>query len=171
MFFVRILLIITLLVEAVVISWNVPWRARASTLGMNYLAARPDAPFFKPPDKPTLRDFQGRVSEFLDPKTVDVVVEVDRQKLFDRIALAIVIPFFVFGLLGLLVQKRATTLDVAFSLALSGGIVLGTVGVAIVNSYRDSALPPSRMPLFWAGGIALTCLLTVATRQRPTAQS
>lgn len=125
-----------------------------------------DAPFFRPPPRPELKVFGGRISPFIDPETVDITISVDRVRLYQRFAAIVVGTFFLFGVIGYFLTSRPRPADVAYSLALTTGFIAGSVASAIASQMAGDRGPLPWLNLFWAAGVGIAFALTVASRRR-----
>lgn len=125
-----------------------------------------DAPFFRPPPRPELKVFGGRISPFIDPQTVDITISVDRVRLYQRFAGIVVGTFFLFGVIGYFLTSRPRPADVAYSLALTTGFIAGSIASAIASQMTADRGPLPWLNLFWAAGVGIAFVITVTSRRR-----
>jgi hypothetical protein len=168
MLVLRLILLFVLIVGITVLCFRSPWLATAELHGLTYQTKLDDAPVFRPPPKPGPAQFKGKLSPYLDPKSVEISVSLDRFRLFIRFAALIVGGFFLFGLGGLWLSRRPVGPDVAYSLGLSTGFLGSSLLWVLVGRVleRDDIVP--WLPYFWAGGILAALIATTWVRRRAT---
>jgi hypothetical protein len=152
----RILLVVGLIAGCAFVAFRVPWRASLTT-DFTPTATFKDlgsAPLWAPPAAPEKADFKefGNQDD-IPPGTpgynvvidtgLRIVVELNKRALFGKACTVIVGLFFLFGITGTIIQRRPDTSDVAFSLWLSLGMLLGIVTSASLGhaGIRSESLP------------------------------
>ena len=170
MILLRILLLISLLIGGVWLSWHVPWEA---TLRLNVGAAAGQAhsiplketPIFAPPTRPSIDSFTKIANPYLDRSMYVIEVAPKRHEIFTRAAQWVVGSFFAFGLLGFFIQKKPVTSDVAYSLSLSLGFIVGTMASALLARVLENG---DRLPWLshcWTAGVAGAFVITFLRRR------
>jgi hypothetical protein len=172
MFPLRILLLVLLVAEGLWLAWHTPWKAESIYNDVPMSAPLPeDAPFFRPPPKPNLTVFGNRISPFIDPATVEIRLSVDHVALYGRFALLMIGTFFIYGVIAWFLTKRPRPADVAYSLSVSTGFLVGLIASAVTGRFVDT---PARLPwlnLFWAAGVGTAFVVTLLSRRRPGDQT
>jgi hypothetical protein len=165
MLILRLILVFALLIGATILAFRAPWMATAELHGLTYKIRVEDAPIFRPPPKPGVDRFKGKLSPYLDPRSVEIRVLLDKLRYFSRFAGLIVGSFFLFGLAGLFRDRRPVGPDVAYSLGLTSGFLLSSLLCLLLAQIlkRDDAT--SWFPYFWAGGVAVALLITASMRR------
>lgn len=163
----RLLLLVVLLGAGSWLAWNVPWRADTRYNGVDLEARLPDAPYFAKPATPSPKIFKDRISPFIQPDSVEIVVSIDRVVLFQRFAAIVIGGFFLYGVLGYGLTKPPRPADVVYSLAITTGFIGGTVASAIAAELAPGRGPLPWLNLFWAAGVAIALITATLSRSRP----
>lgn len=168
----RILLVVSLLIGGLWNSWHVPWQGTfrlhiGASAGQPHTLPLKDAPFFAPPQKPSIDAFSKVANPFLDRSMYSIALEPRRHELFTRVAQWVVGSFFAFGVLGCVIQRkrRPVTSDVAYSLALSLGFIVGTMASALAARVVENG---DRLPWLsqcWAIGVVGAFVITFLRRR------
>jgi hypothetical protein len=162
----RLLLLVTLLTAASWLAWNVPWRADTRYNEVDLSARLPDAPYFSKPATPNPKVFDGRISPFIQPDSIDITVSIDRIALFQRFAAMVVGVFFLYGVVGYMMTSRPRPVDVVYSLAITTGFLGGTVASAIASHLVPGRGQLPWLNLFWAVGVAIAFISATVGRTR-----
>jgi hypothetical protein len=166
MFVLRLILLCSLVIGGVFLVFHVPWKASAELNGITHNIVIGDAPWFSPPPQPKLDQFKGKFSPYLDPKSVEVRVWMDKPGFFARFAGLVIGAFFVFGIAGWFLDRKPVGSDVAFSLSLTTGFLASSMLCLIVARLVDRDDVTAWLPFFWAGGLLVALLATVLSRRR-----
>ena len=156
----RILLVLGVLAACVYLALRAPWTARLDPTAIQIELG--DAPLWRPPAAPALDTFPGFIkgAKISDELGAGIVVELNRRAFFGRACGIIVGMFFVFGLVGTFIQRRPETSDVAFSLWLSLGLLVGIVVSATIGQMGGKTAFPFLSECLLVGFIAglMICL-------------
>ena len=166
MLILRVFLLVALLTGAGWLAFHVPWRAETTYNESKLSEPVGESPWYKPPTKPSLTVFKKRISPYLDPKTVDIRVVMDRKALFQRFALGVVVIFLVYGVLGYFLDPPPRGADVAYSLSLTAGYLLGSLASLITAQFVHTTSPLPWLHWFWTAGVLIALGATFLTRQR-----
>ncbi|MGI8602696.1 MAG: hypothetical protein ACR2OZ_06805 [Verrucomicrobiales bacterium] len=165
MFLLRLCLLFGLAIGGAYLAFHVPWKASVEVNGITHTTKLDAAPYFRPPGKPRLEQFNGKVSPYLDPKTVVIQVWMDKVRLFARFAGLVVGAFFMFGVIGYFLDQKPVGLDVAFSLSLTSGFLAASVLCVLVARVAGRSDFLAWLPFFWAVGVVVALLATLRARR------
>ena len=137
----RILLVLGLLAACAYLSLRAPWEARLDPTGFRKQLG--DAPLWAQPEAPALETFPGFVkgAKLSDELGAKIVVELKGREFFGRGLRHRRRLFFVFGVVGTIIQRRPETSDVAFSLWLSLGLLGGVLVSATIGHMSGKNFP------------------------------
>ncbi|MCB1095490.1 MAG: hypothetical protein KDN22_07905 [Verrucomicrobiae bacterium] len=153
----RILLVVGLIAGCAFVALRAPWRASLTTDFTPTATVKDlgNAPIWAPPATPKKSDFKEfSGQDDIQPGTpgynvvidtgLRIVVELDKRAMFGKACTVTVGLFFLFGIAGTIIQRRPDSSDVAFSLWLSLGMLLGIVTSASLGHagvVRSESLP------------------------------
>ncbi|MGK0188843.1 MAG: F0F1-type ATP synthase assembly protein I [Verrucomicrobiales bacterium] len=171
----RILLVLGLIAGCAYLALRAPWTARLAPSGTTVKLG--DAAIWAAPETPPLDAFPGFGESSEAPRvddgiriTVDTgvqaVVELDRRAYFGKACVVIVGLFFLFGIIGTIIQRRPETTDVAFSLWLSLGMLAGILTSATVGHFRGQETLPL-VSLFMLVGFLMGFIICIRSQMSP----
>lgn len=138
----RVVLVLALLAGCSCIAFMAPWQAR---LAPDFFTTDlGSAPVWQKPEAPGIEAFEIFENLSEPPQGSEIVVELNKRKIFGLLSLVVVGSFFLFGLAGTIVQRRPETSDVAFSLWIS----IGMIGGVIVSGMLSQAMNKGQFPFF-----------------------
>ena len=91
---------------------------------------------------------------------------MDRVALYGRFAFLVVATFFLYGGIGWFLTKPPRPADVAYSLSVSTGFLIGSIASAVTGRFVDTAARLPWLNLFWAAGVGTAFVVTLLSRRR-----
>jgi len=155
----RIILVVALIAGCVYVVTRAPWKARLDPTP--FTAELPDAPLWAKPEAPGIGVFEQFHKV---PEGTEIVVILNRRKIFAMLSVVVVGLFFAFGLAGTIIQKRPDSSDVAFSLWLSLGLLGGVAASALIG--QASGHQFSFFPECLLAGFVTGLLICIRSRAR-----
>jgi len=125
----RLLLVAALIAGGAFLALRTPFFAYVD--GTDLRLHLETAPFWSPPETPKLGAFEGMPRD-ADLPDATIRVVVNRRQLFGALFVTVVGLFFLFGLIGTLIERRPDSMDVSYSLWLSLGMLLGALGSLLI---------------------------------------
>jgi hypothetical protein len=160
----RIILLVALFGGCAYVVMRAPWQAQLAPSKISSDLA--DAPLWAPPEAPGIEAFeQFRFLKDGPPQGMEIVVVLNSRKFFGLLSVVIVGAFFLFGIVGTIIQKRPETSDVAFSLWLSLGLLAGVVASAMIGQAMSREQFPFFSECFLVGFVA-GLLIAIRSRTR-----